>query len=425
MIGYAGLSHLGIVSSIATASQGFEVMAYDASLDLCEDLTKGKLPVLEPDLPQILEISKNRIHFSANPSALSECDVIIFSRDVPTDDNNSSDLSPLRKLIEEIIPHAKTGSTLVILCQIPPGFTRALSQELANVLKQKNLNLYYQVETLIFGRAVERALKPERYIIGCADSRQSLPPAYAKVLAAGNCPVLPMRYESAELAKISINAFLAASVSTTNTLAEICEKVGADWSEIAPTLRLDRRIGPHAYLKPGLGLAGGNIERDLATIRRLASQFGAESAVTDSYLFHSQYRRNWVLQKLYQHLLTSQKNPVIAVWGLSYIPNTKSVKNSPTLELLDSLKTISVRLYDPEAKLSGDYPHVSQVNSALEACQGANALVIMTAWEEFSKIAPSAVKEVLAKGIVIDAAASWHQHHLGSSDFTYLTLGAL
>src|SRR5207253_4271520 len=132
--------------------------------------------------------------------------------------------------------------------QVPPGFTRALA-----VPPDR---LYYQVETLVFGRAVERAMRPERFIVGCANPQQSLPPAFLAFLKAFNCPILTMRYESAELAKISINCYLVAAVSAANMLAEASEAIGADWAEIAPALRLDRRIGEHAYLNAGLGLAG-------------------------------------------------------------------------------------------------------------------------------------------------------------------------
>src|SRR5439155_15766795 len=136
----------------------------------------------------------------------------------------------------------------------------------------KRIQLHYQVETLIFGRAVERALFPERFMVGCADPGQPLPQGFDEPLAAFKCPILPMLYESAELAKIAINIFLVASVTATNTLAEVCERIGADWGEIAPALRLDKRIGSSAYLSPGLGLSGGNLERDLATVLGLASE---------------------------------------------------------------------------------------------------------------------------------------------------------
>lgn len=423
MIGFAGLSHLGIVSSIAMASKGFEVIAYDRRPNLCGDLALGRLPILEPDLPKLLTTGRARLRFAADLTALAACDVIYFSLDVPTDQENRSDLSGLHRLIEEVVIYAKREATLVVLSQVPPGFTRSLCTQLRPILDQRRLRLFCQVETLIFGRAVERALRPERYIIGCDDPKAELPKPYAELLTSFGCPVLQMRYESAELGKIAINIFLAASLSTTNTLAELCEVIGADWTEIVPALRLDRRIGHHAYLTPGLGIAGGNIERDLVTVRDLATEYGTEDCVPSGFLASSRYRRDWVLRKLHEMVLGRQEKPVIAVWGLAYKPDTHSVKNSPSLALLEALPGQVVQLYDPSTKLDEGYSAVRQTGTALEACQGAHALVIMTGWSEFAAISTMAVKEVLAQPVVIDPAGVWSQRDVGAEGFTYCTLG--
>src|SRR5262249_52617168 len=161
--------------------------------------------------------------------------------------------------------HMQAGSTLVIMSQIPPGFMRTLSQQ------APTLHVYYWVETLVFGDAVRRATRPERIIIGCADSRVPLPEPLAAGLAQFGCPILPMVYENAELTKPAMNLCLAGSVTSTSTLSDLCASVGADWSEMVPALRLDARIGPAAYLRPGLGIAGGNLERDLVTLHDLCA----------------------------------------------------------------------------------------------------------------------------------------------------------
>lgn len=423
MIGFAGLSHLGIVSSIATASKGFEVIAYDQRSDLCGDLAVERLPILEPDLSELLTASRTRLRFTADLTALSACDVIYVSLDVPTDQENRSDLSGLRRLTEEVVIHAKPEATLVVLSQVPPGFTRRLCAQFEQLLDQRRIRMFYQVETLIFGRAVERALRPERYIIGCGDPTVELPKPYAELLASFGCPVLRMRYESAELGKVSINIFLAASLSVTNTLAEMCEVIEADWAEIVPALRLDRRIGSHAYLTPGLGIAGGNIERDLVTVGNLAAEYGTDDCVPSAFLANSRYRRDWVLRMLHRLILGHQTKPVIAVWGLAYKPNTKSVKNSPSLALLQALSGQAVRLYDPRARLGEGYSGVTQTETALEACRGAHALVIMTGWSEFATISTRTVKEALAQPVVIDPAGVWSQQAVSAEGFTYCTLG--
>src|SRR6185295_6857324 len=139
---------------------------------------------------------------------------------------------------ETVSARAVSGAVLVLMSQVPPGFCRTLATRL-----DPRLRLFYQVETLVFGNAVARAIHPERFMTGCANPKEGLPDVLRNYLEAFGCPILPMRFESAELCKIAINCFLVSSVTTSNTLAEICENTGADWYEIAPALRLDKRIG--------------------------------------------------------------------------------------------------------------------------------------------------------------------------------------
>ena len=145
-----------------------------------------------------------------------------------------------------------------------------------------------------------------------------------------------MRYESAELAKISINMCLVASVTVANTLAELCENIGADWSEIAPALKLDRRIGPYSYLTPGLGIAGGNLERDLATVERLAAEHSTDASIVRAWTHNSRHRRDWSRAHHSHRSTDSKPEATIAVWGLAYKENTHSIKNSPLLAMCSS-----------------------------------------------------------------------------------------
>jgi len=267
VVGFAGLTHLGLVSALALASKGFRVVGYDTDAARVRDIAAGRLPVVEPGLDELARGCGKRISFSSQVKDLGACDLVYISTDVPTDDRGESDLSGISASIAQVIASLSPRALLVVLCQVPPGFTRALPLP--------SERLFYQVETLVFGRAVERATRPERYIVGCADTAKALPEAFAAVLGAFGCPILPMRYESTELAKIAINCCLVASVTIANTLAELSERIGADWCEIVPALKLDARIGQGAYLAPGLGIAGGNLERDLATIARLSQQTGS------------------------------------------------------------------------------------------------------------------------------------------------------
>ncbi len=394
-IAFAGMTHLGLVSSVAAAAKGFEVLGFDPDAALVGALQAGRLPIVEPDLDDTLAANAERLAFTSRIEDLAGCNVVFLSADVPTGDDGGSDLSPIRRLIETVLPHLGADAVFVVLCQVPPGFTRTVGRDGAH--------LFYQVETLIFGRAMERALLPERIIVGKSDSGLALPPAYRAYLDAFGCPVLPMVYESAELAKIAINCFLVAQVTTTNTLAGLAERIGADWGEIAPALRLDARIGPKAYLGPGLGLAGGNLERDLATVQALACQFGSEAGLIDAMTANSSLRKDWMLTTLHREVLSKMPNPVIAVLGLAYKENTRSTKNSPSLALISCLKDWQVRVFDPVVDPEVlTHPKLVAAPSALAAAQGADVLVIATAWPEFRSLTGEVLEKVMRGRTVID-----------------------
>lgn len=346
---------------------------------------------MEPGLRELLSGCGSSIEFTGQADTLRQCDVVFISRDVPTDKDNRSDLAPLHSLIDQL-PALPTSATLVILSQVSPGFTRKLAASFRG-LDNTPVSLFYQVETLIFGRAVERALHPAFFILGCDKPRAKLPEPYAKLLGSFACPVFQMRYESAELAKISINMCLMSSVYVTNVMAEVCEAVGADWSEIVPALKLDKRIGPYAYLAPGLGIAGGNLERDLTTVRTLAKEFGTDAEGLDAWASNSRHRRDWALRLLHSHVTSRHRDPVIAIWGLAYKPGTTSTKNSPALSLIDALQRFSLRIFDPYVFWGDEGPGKAVcAKSALDACDGVDALVVMTPWPEFATVDLSSVE---------------------------------
>jgi len=317
-------------------------------------------------------------------------------------------------VVEEVL---RDDAVLVMLSQVPPGFTRGLGRARAR--------LYYQVETLIFGLAVERALNPERFIVGCADPARPLPTAYGAVLDAFDCPILPMRYESAELAKISINCCLVASISVANTLAEICEKIGADWSEIVPALKLDRRIGQHAYLTPGLGIAGGNLERDLATVRRQADARGTDAGVVRAWVANSRYRKDWALRLLHETVVATVTSPVIGVLGLAYKENTHSTKNSPSIALIESLGPFALRVHDPVVPASAaPHPAARGCATAMEVCAGADALLVMTPWDDYRALDPAAIATAMRGRVVIDPYAVLNEAACRDAGLAYWRLGA-
>jgi UDPglucose 6-dehydrogenase len=415
-IGYAAMTHLGLNAAVAAAAKGFETVCFDADPALIARLAGGDLPVVEPDLPELLATNRARIAFTADAADLARCDVVYLALDVPTDDAGRSDLAGLDRLLELVIPALGSRATLVVLSQVPPGFTRARLRA--------GLSLYYQVETLIFGRAMERALRPERFIVGCADPTQPLPPALQAYLGAFGCPILPMRLESAELSKIAINCCLVSSISVANTLAELCEGIGAVWGEIAPALKLDRRIGQHAYLTPGLGIAGGNLERDLATVIRLAEATGSDAGVVRAWLTNSWHRRDWAARTIKRALLDKAPEATVAVWGLAYKENTNSVKNSPSLATLRQLPGARLVLHDPIVPASAA-GHASATGAAepLQAAAGADALMILTPWPQYKAIPPAAIAQAMRGRIVLDPYGVLDGGAAREAGLEYHTLG--
>ena len=414
--GFAGMTHLGIVSSVAAAARGFAVVGYDPDGALIARLQRGDLPVVEPGLDELLAANGARVGFCSTPVELRRCDLVYIAADVPTDDAGKGDLAPIESLIAEVARHLRDDAVLVVLCQVPPGFTRAI----APVPPER---LIYQVETLVFGQAVPRALEPERFIVGVADPSRPLPARYREFLEAFGCPILPMRYESAELAKISINFCLVAAVSVANTLAELSEAIGADWSEIVPALRLDRRIGPYAYLNPGLGIAGGNLERDLRTVLDLAAGAGTDAGVVTAWLANSRRRRDWCWHVLRDRVLAARPAARIAVLGLAYKENTHSTKNSPALALLAALQgRAEVRVHDPVVPASL-VPFAIGCADPLGCAQGADALVIATPWPEYRALRIADLARVMRGRVLIDPFRLLPVPEATAAGFEYHALG--
>lgn len=415
VIGFAGLTHLGIISSVAAAAKGYHVIGFHDDAELVLKLNSATFPVQEAQLPDLFRENRERMTFTADVKALSTCHIVYISIDIHTNENGESDLGPIQKIIGQVSNVLKPDACFVILSQVSPGFTRQIALD--------HRRLFYQVETLICGRAVERAMCPERFIVGCDDPSLPLPRHLNSFLNTFNCPILQMRYESAELAKISINICLVASISAANTLAEICEKIAADWSEIVPALRLDRRIGHYSYIVPGLGISGGNLERDLHSALRLSEDHNTDGGVISSWLNNSQRRKKWPFEILKETILTQNPEATIAVLGLAYKENTHSTKNSPALVLIENLSDCKIKAYDPVVDACVAGKRVSGASSALDAANGADAVAIMTPWPEFRDISPADLAATMKGRTVIDPYGMLDGKKVRSAGLDYFTLG--
>ena len=412
-IGFAGLSHLGIIASVVSAAKGCNVIAYGDYFEL-KKINSNKINITEPKLNELYFKNKKKIKFTNCIKDLEKTDIIYISKDVFTDYRGNSDLTAIKQIIKKITLF-KSKKILVILSQVPPGFTRRIVWPLNK--------LYYQVETLIFGEAVYRALKPERTIIGCSNSSDKINIKLKKYLNLYKCPILKMKYESAELTKISINMFLISSITTTNELAEISKKIGANWSEISPALRLDKRIGKYAYLNPGLGISGGNLERDLNTITKIYKSNNMDSKLFKLWQDKSNYYRNWALRIFKDVSKKNKKISNITILGLTYKANTNSLKNSPSIMMINKLKgKYKIKLYDPVIKHLGKNINLTMAESKIDALKDSEVLLIMTPWKEFKNLSLNLIRKVMIGNIVIDPYGVLKEKNFINSKLNYFTI---
>lgn len=394
IIGFFGLSHLGLVSAVAYASRGHTVIGYDANPNVILELSGEAWSIQEPGLLQTYLDNRNRISFTSDLGDLSIVDVIYFSQDVQTDPSGVSDLSDTENAINIAIETFSDNVVLVVLSQVPPGFTRKYSK----IRK----NFFYQVETLVFGNALARSVSPERIILGSQDvnCRSEL---LNQMLETFKCPIIWMDFESAELTKIAINMYLANSVTLTNALSEHSKIIGADWKSVKHALQLDVRIGASAYLNPGLGLSGGNIERDIETLRRSSTPGSLINRLTNLYQDASMIRRTW-FQKQIDNVLGETRLRVTLL-GLTYKPETNSTKNSIPFEIFMANRNRIHRVFDPA--FLGNSQVFSEQN-LWEAIHDAEVLLIGTPWQEFfgieELVAKSQIKIVIDPYDVLDAS---------------------
>lgn len=400
-IGLIGHSHMGIVLSVGWASLGYEVVSVDWEPDLAAALSRGEFPVAEPRLQELFAKHKQLIKYSADFSFLSGCPVVILARDTPTAADNTINTEILLELSRRALPYFQEGTVFISMSQVPVGFSR----KLLSLIRETRPSLKFQfclwVETLIFGEALRRFLEPEPIIIGLESAEDGLPPKLSEILDNFTCPVLKMGLESAELTKAAINLYLANSLAFTNTLSDLCELSGADIDEIIPALELDRRIGKYAYLRPNLGIGGGNIERDLLMLRTLARD---RSLLLSALFSYNHSRFSWLINKLDELVFSQRAVPHLGIWGLAYKENTASLRNSPAIRAIETFASkATLVVYDPLVKEVPGLPARAVVaKDRYQVLKDADVLLIMTNWPEFASIDVPLVKQLMKTPLIID-----------------------
>ena len=337
-----GMSHLGLVYSSVFSQYAETIVCYDGDADLIAKLKSSKVEIYEPNLVEELKKNKKKFLFTHNYRDCEKSDLIFISLDSKTNKLNQVDLSDINKIFKKILKlNISNHIPIIFLSQLPLGFCENISKNIKN-------DIYYQVETLVFGNAIHRAKFPERIIVGSKNKKINNK-NYIKLLKKFRCPIINMNYLSAELTKIAINIYLISTISTTNYLTMLGEKIDFDWEVISDALKLDKRIGKYAYLRPSLGLAGGNLERDLNSLDLLSRKYSIDNSLIRSWYKISNLRKKWI-ENILNKLLKRTKQKKIFILGLAYKENTSSIKNANSIYLVKKFKKVNFYGYDPIVK---------------------------------------------------------------------------
>lgn len=323
MIVFLGLSHLSLCYAASLLKLKKKIVIQDFKKEI-EVFKRGENKIYEPDLEKILKKYSKNFLITDDTKYLKDAEIIFLAKDIATDKKNNINLKSSKKLLS-LLNDVKQNKPLVIMNQVPVTFTRKINWK-------KNI-LYHFVETLVFGKAIDRASNPERIIIGKAAPETKIDQAFKKILNLYNCPIIELTLEESELTKGFINTYLASQLSTTNFLSLIAKYFNARWSRIFSAIGLDKRIGFSGYYNPGLGISGGNIERDLKTLSKVRLRYGIADLFPEFLLKSSKYYKDII-----KRIIEKNKLKKILILGLTYKENTFSIKNSVQKELINSLK---------------------------------------------------------------------------------------
>lgn len=423
-VAVVGLWHLGSVTAGCLASLGFDVTAIDEEQDLIENFRRGKLPVDEPGLADMIskDVAAGSIAFSTDVKDVSTAEVVWITYDTPVDDNDNADTGFVVSKIESLFPYLREGAVVLVSSQLPVGSTRQLQQSFNSQYASKHVWFACSPENLRLGNAINVFMNPDRIVAGVdsAEGKAVLERLFSKITS----KVVWMSVPSAEMTKHAINAFLANSIVFINEISQICERVGADAGEVEKGLKSEERIGPKAYLKAGNAFAGGTLARDVTYLIQQREKFGLNTSFFNAIFDANTQHRKWMRLAISQ-MFPSLKGVRIAVLGLTYKPGTNTLRRSQAVEFCKWASAEGVRIlaHDPSLKESQKELEgiCTLVQTPGEALTGAQAIVIATSWPEFLSI--NFDDYVTTPVAVIDSNGFLESKFSKSEKYRYIKIG--
>jgi len=427
-IAVIGTGYVGLVSGVCYAKLGHQVVCVDRDPGKVELLNSGGIPIYEPGLQELAASVRlaGKLAFTTDlTAAVRRSDIVMIAVGTPPLPSGEANLAYIEQAAMEVAEAMNGYKIVAVKSTVPVG----TNERLATLMRARTIMRFDSVslpEFLREGSAIEDTLHPDRIVIG-ADC-----PSAADAMVRLHEPltdrVIVTDIRSAEMIKYASNAFLATKISFINEIANICEKVGADVTEVAEGMGYDKRIGP-SFLKAGIGYGGSCFPKDTRALIQIAGHVDYEFKLLRSVVEVNRDQRFNVIRKLEAIFDGELHGKTIGVWGLAFKPNTDDVRDSPAIEIMRHLvdRGVKAKAYDPIAMdnfraLFGK-EGVVWCDKAEDAAQGADALVLLTEWDEFSGVDLERLQKVMKRPILIDGRNVFKEEHLAGTEFVYYSVG--
>lgn len=426
-----GSGYVGLVSGACFAEVGHNVICVDNDQRKVDMLKAGKIPIYEPGLEELVtqNVAAKRLHFTASiEEGVDNSDVVFIAVPTPPQPDGSVDLSYIERVAREIAGVLKPGQYRVIVDKstVPVKTGEKVADTIRRYNKQgADFDVVSNPEFLREGCAVPDLMKPDRIVIGGNSERAVA--LMQKVYEPFMAPVLVTDINSAELIKHAANSFLALKISYINAVAQICEASGADVEKVADGIGSDKRIGRN-FLNAGIGYGGSCFPKDIAAFIAISDSLGVPFSLLKEVQRINATQRERFLGKV-REALWVLKEKKIAVWGLTFKPDTDDVRSSVAVDVVRDLvaEGASVTVYDPKGmEKAQEYKLVEGAifaNSPLEAAQGAEALIVATEWKEFAKVDLEELKKVMHTPLIFDGRNLLDPETARTFGFTYTSIG--
>jgi UDPglucose 6-dehydrogenase len=425
-----GTGYVGLVVGACLAETGNNVACADVDAGKIDRLKENVLPIFEPGLDAFVERNQRsgRLRFTTNVAeAVRGADVIFIAVGTPPDEDGSADLRHVLAVAEQIGLHMARETVVVTKSTVPVGTAERVATAVG-----KNARYPFHVcsnpEFLKEGAAVDDFMKPDRVVIGAETdyARTVMTELYAPFVRTGK-PIIFMDIASAEMTKYAANAMLATRISFMNEIANLCERTGANVDMVRRGIGTDERIGP-AFLFPGPGYGGSCFPKDVRALVRTGKDYGVPLCILQSVETVNDRQKHRLFEKLSDALKDGLKGGRIAVWGLAFKPNTDDMRDAPSLTLIDDLVRAGAHVvaHDPVAmpearrRLDG---RIELAESGYAALEGADALVVVTDWNEYRHPDFARIRQTLKRPIVVDGRNLYDAAKMAKLGFTYLSIG--